>query len=147
MLLNNGVFYFWGKFQIISCQIGHFQGTKGTKATEAIKMMENIGKIFFPDDIILTTYSHTALKGFLYFFMGVVCMGDIILPHGGFRHLVVYKKSDVIYQGTVVFCRRFLPPYGSGILSFTRKAMSFIKGRSSSAVVSCRRMAIGPSTR
>ena len=26
-------------------------------------------------------------------------MGDIILPHGGFRHLVVYKKSDVIYQG------------------------------------------------
>ncbi len=39
-------------------------------------------------------------------------MGDIILPHGGFRHLVVYKKSDVIYQGTVVFCRRFLPPYG-----------------------------------
>ena len=29
-------------------------------------------------------------------------MGDIILPHGGFRHLVVYKKSDVIYQGTVV---------------------------------------------
>ena len=39
-------------------------------------------------------------------------MGDIIHPHGGFRHLVVYKKSDVIYQGTVVFCRRFLPPYG-----------------------------------
>ncbi len=39
-------------------------------------------------------------------------MGEIILPHGGFRHLIVYKKSEVIYQGTVVFCRRFLPPHG-----------------------------------
>ena len=36
----------------------------------------------------------------------------IILPHSGYKHLIVYKKSDVIYQGTVVFCRRFLPPYG-----------------------------------
>lgn len=36
----------------------------------------------------------------------------IILPHGGYRNLIVYKKSDIIYQGTVVFCRRFLPPYG-----------------------------------
>ena len=68
-------------------------------------MMENIGKIFFPDDIILATYSHTSLGDFCAFFMGVVCMGDIILPHGGFRHLVVYKKSDVIYQGTVVLER------------------------------------------
>ena len=36
----------------------------------------------------------------------------IILPHSGYRHLIVYKKSDVIYQGTVLFCRRFLPPHG-----------------------------------
>ena len=36
----------------------------------------------------------------------------IVLPHGGYRNLIVYKKSDIIYQGTVVFCRRFLPPYG-----------------------------------
>ena len=34
----------------------------------------------------------------------------IILPHGGFRKLIVFRKSDVIYQGTYVFCRRFLPP-------------------------------------
>ncbi|MBR3650754.1 MAG: hypothetical protein IKN52_10925, partial [Victivallales bacterium] len=40
----------WWDLQIISCWIGHLQGTKGTKATEATKMMENIGKIFFPDD-------------------------------------------------------------------------------------------------
>ena len=36
----------------------------------------------------------------------------IVLPHGGYRNLIVYKKSDVIYQGTVAFCRRFLPAHG-----------------------------------
>ena len=28
------------------------------------------------------------------------------------RNLHLYQKSDVLYQLTVVFCRRFLPPYG-----------------------------------
>ena len=32
----------------------------------------------------------------------------IILPHGGYKRLLTYRKSDVIYQGTVVFARRFL---------------------------------------
>ena len=36
----------------------------------------------------------------------------IVLPHSGYRKLIVYRKSDVIYQGTVVFCRRFLPAHG-----------------------------------
>ena len=36
----------------------------------------------------------------------------IILPHGGYRNLLTYQKSDLIYQGTVIFCRRFLPAYG-----------------------------------
>ena len=36
----------------------------------------------------------------------------IILPHGGYRKLIVYRKSDVIYQGTVLFCRRFLASHG-----------------------------------
>ena len=36
----------------------------------------------------------------------------IVLPHGGYRKLIVYRKSDVIYQGTVTFCRRFLPVHG-----------------------------------
>ena len=35
-----------------------------------------------------------------------------MLPHGGYKKLIVYRKSDVIYQGTVVFCRRFLPAHG-----------------------------------
>ncbi len=36
----------------------------------------------------------------------------IVLPHGGYRKLIVYRKSDAIYQGTVAFCRRFLPAHG-----------------------------------
>ena len=36
----------------------------------------------------------------------------IVLPHGGYRKLVSYQKSEVIYQLTVAFCRRFLPPHG-----------------------------------
>lgn len=36
----------------------------------------------------------------------------IIWPHGGYRKLIVYRKSDIIYEGTVVFCRRFLPAHG-----------------------------------
>ena len=35
----------------------------------------------------------------------------IILPHGGFRKLIAFRKSDAIYQGTYIFCRRFLPPH------------------------------------
>lgn len=33
---------------------------------------------------------------------------QIILPHGGYKRLLTYQKSDVIFQGTVVFVRRFL---------------------------------------
>ena len=36
----------------------------------------------------------------------------IVLPHGGYKNLIVYRKSDVIYEGTALFCRRFLPPRG-----------------------------------
>ena len=36
----------------------------------------------------------------------------IVLPHGGYRKLIVYRKSEAIYQGTVAFCRRFLPAHG-----------------------------------
>ncbi len=39
-------------------------------------------------------------------------MPKIILPHGGYKNLIAYKKSEAIYQGTVVFCRRFLPVHG-----------------------------------
>ena len=36
----------------------------------------------------------------------------IVLPHGGYKKLIVYRKSDVVYEGTVLFCRRFLPAHG-----------------------------------
>lgn len=36
----------------------------------------------------------------------------IVLPHGGYKKLIVYRKSDVVYEGTVAFCRRFLPAHG-----------------------------------
>ena len=36
----------------------------------------------------------------------------IILPHGGYRNLVAYQKSVLVYQGTVLFCKRFLPLRG-----------------------------------
>ncbi len=37
---------------------------------------------------------------------------SVILPHGGYKKLLVYRKSQVIYQGTVLFCQRFLPAHG-----------------------------------
>lgn len=37
---------------------------------------------------------------------------QIVLPHGGYKKLIVYRKSDIIYEGTVVFCKRFLPAHG-----------------------------------
>ena len=32
----------------------------------------------------------------------------IILPHGGYRELLTYRKSDLIYRGTLCFVDRFL---------------------------------------
>ena len=39
-------------------------------------------------------------------------MTQIVLPHSGYKKLIAYKKSEAIYQGTVLFCRRFLPAHG-----------------------------------
>ena len=36
----------------------------------------------------------------------------IVLPHGGYRKLTCFQKSEVVYQMTIVFCRRFLPAHG-----------------------------------
>ena len=37
---------------------------------------------------------------------------QIVLPHGGYRKLTAFQKSEVVYQMTVLFCRRFLPAHG-----------------------------------
>jgi len=35
-------------------------------------------------------------------------MGDIIRPHGGYAGLKAFQTAEIIYDATVVFCRRFL---------------------------------------
>ena len=37
--------------------------------------------------------------------------GKIILPHGSYQKLIAYQKSEIIYQGTYMFCQRFLCSY------------------------------------
>ena len=37
---------------------------------------------------------------------------QIVLPHGGYRKLTAFQKSEIVYQMTVVFCRRFLSAHG-----------------------------------
>src|SRR5215831_15724483 len=32
---------------------------------------------------------------------------DVFMPHGGYRKLRSYKVAEVVYDATVVFCRRF----------------------------------------
>ena len=44
--------------------------------------------------------------------MAMAEIPKIVLPHGGYKNLVAYKKSDIVYQGTVLFCRRFLAAHG-----------------------------------
>ena len=55
-------------------------------------------------------------------------MTKIILPHSGYKNLIVYKKSDVIYQGTVVFCRRFLPAHGDRTVDQMHAARTEARG-------------------
>lgn len=33
---------------------------------------------------------------------------SIVLPHGSYKNLKAYQKSDIVYKGTVLFCHRFL---------------------------------------
>ena len=32
-----------------------------------------------------------------------------IPPHGGYQQLFSYRKSEIVYDATVIFCRRFVP--------------------------------------
>ena len=36
----------------------------------------------------------------------------IVVKNSGYRNLIVYRKSDLILEGTIIFCRRFLPAHG-----------------------------------
>lgn len=61
----------------------------------------------------------------------------IVLPHGGYEKLIAYRKSDMISQGTVVFCKRFLPAYGDRTVDQMKQAarsckQNIVEGSSSS---------------
>ncbi|MGD2085208.1 MAG: four helix bundle suffix domain-containing protein [Candidatus Aminicenantes bacterium] len=36
--------------------------------------------------------------------------GTIIEPHGGYRSLKAYQTAEIIYDGTIKFCERFINP-------------------------------------
>ena len=62
---------------------------------------------------------------------------QIILPHGGYKKLLTYQKSDIIFCGTVVFTRRFLHPGDRTIDQMVQAARSgkqnIIEGSEASA--------------
>ncbi|MCO6497075.1 MAG: hypothetical protein J5I50_05370 [Chitinophagaceae bacterium] len=37
--------------------------------------------------------------------------GGFIPIHGGYRNLITYQKAEIIYDGTVFFCNKFLNKY------------------------------------
>ncbi|HEY9114524.1 MAG TPA: four helix bundle suffix domain-containing protein [Bacteroidales bacterium] len=47
-----------------------------------------------------------------------------IPPHGGYRNLITYQKSEIIYDGTVYFCKRFFGKYDRTIDQMVQAARS-----------------------
>ncbi|MDD2798732.1 MAG: hypothetical protein PHV20_09095 [Bacteroidales bacterium] len=48
----------------------------------------------------------------------------IILKHGGYQDLLSYKKSKIVYDGTVYFCGRFFRKYDRTIDQMVQAARS-----------------------
>lgn len=47
-----------------------------------------------------------------------------IPAHGGYRNLITYQKSEIIYDGTVYFCKRFFTKYDRTIDQMVQAARS-----------------------
>src|SRR5215813_6346194 len=47
-----------------------------------------------------------------------------IPPHGGYNNLLSYQKSEIIYDGTVYFCKRFFEKYDRTIDQMVQAARS-----------------------
>ncbi|HVT85395.1 MAG TPA: four helix bundle suffix domain-containing protein [Chitinophagaceae bacterium] len=47
-----------------------------------------------------------------------------IPTHGGYRNLITFKKAEIIYDGTVYFCNRFLKKYDRTIDQMVQAARS-----------------------
>lgn len=50
--------------------------------------------------------------------------GDGLPPHGGYRGLAAYQSAEIIYDATVVFCRRFFRPPNRTIDQMVQAARS-----------------------
>lgn len=50
--------------------------------------------------------------------------GQIIGPHGGYRKLKSFQTTEIVFDATVVFCRRFLDPRSRTIDQMTQAARS-----------------------
>jgi hypothetical protein len=49
--------------------------------------------------------------------------GGFIPKHGGYRNLITYQKSEIIYDGTVYFTQRFFRKYDGTIALLQGKRM------------------------
>ena len=47
-----------------------------------------------------------------------------IPPHGGYRNLLTYQKSEIIYDGTVYFCNRFFSKFNRTVDQMVQAARS-----------------------
>lgn len=47
-----------------------------------------------------------------------------IPAHGGYRNLITYQKSEIVYDGTVYFCKRFFDKYDRTIDQMVQAARS-----------------------
>lgn len=47
-----------------------------------------------------------------------------IPPHGGYKNLISYQKSEIVYDATVYFCRRFYRPGDRTVDQMTQAARS-----------------------
>lgn len=44
--------------------------------------------------------------------------------HGGYRNLLSYQKSEIVYDGTIYFCNRFFEKYNRTIDQMVQAARS-----------------------
>lgn len=49
---------------------------------------------------------------------------EIIVPHGGYRKLKSYENAEIVYDATVIFCKRFIDPWSRTIDQMVQAARS-----------------------
>ncbi len=50
--------------------------------------------------------------------------GSIVLPHGGYRKLKSFQMSEIVYDGTVKFCKRFVDRHSRTVDQMVQAARS-----------------------